>query len=85
MSSGTGQEAVSQELVPDPFRGAAAGYDGPSVGGTDVLVLDHGVVFPNAENAGTAITLRVRAWGDAGQSDPFTLGAVTLVADLPVE
>ncbi|MDR1151496.1 MAG: sigma-70 family RNA polymerase sigma factor [Bifidobacteriaceae bacterium] len=83
MSSGTGQEAVSQELVPDPFRGSAAGYSGPPAGGTDVFALDKGVEFPRAENAGTAVTLRVRAWGDANQSDPFTLGAVTLVTDLP--
>ncbi|MDR0432810.1 MAG: sigma-70 family RNA polymerase sigma factor [Bifidobacteriaceae bacterium] len=82
MSSGTGQETVSQELIPNPFRGKQAGFSGPAAGGTDVVVLERGVVFPRAENAGTSVTLRVRAWGESEQSDPFTLGAVTLLADL---
>jgi RNA polymerase sigma factor (sigma-70 family) len=85
MSSGVGQEAVSQELVPNPFQGHATGFGGGPSPGVDVFALDDRVVFPRAEGAGTAVALRVRAWGDANESDPFTLGAVTLVADLPAD
>jgi hypothetical protein len=85
MSSGVGQEAVSQELIANPFQGRAQGHDSAPAPGVDVFSLDDGVVFPSAEGAGTSVSLRVRAWGDANQSDPFTLGAVTLVADLPAD
>jgi hypothetical protein len=83
MSSGTGQDAVAQELIANPFAGVAAGHNGPATGGTDVLTLDTGVVFPRGEGADTAVILGLRAWGDEKESDPFTLGTVTLVTGLP--
>ncbi|MDR1428203.1 MAG: sigma-70 family RNA polymerase sigma factor [Bifidobacteriaceae bacterium] len=82
MSSGTGRGAVSQELIANPFRGRAAGYAGERLPGTDVVAVNHGVVFPRADGAANTVALRLRAWGDSDQSDPFTLGAVSLVADL---
>jgi hypothetical protein len=83
MSSGSGQEEVSQELIPNPFQGKADGYTGAPTPGTDVFTLESGVVFPKANNATSAVTLNVRAWGDTDQSDPFTLGGLTLLTDLP--
>jgi hypothetical protein len=83
MSSGVGADSVSQELLANPFRGRAEGYAGQAQSGTDVLDLPGGVVFPRAAGSGSAVTLRLRAWGDQDQSDPFTLGGVSVVTEVP--
>jgi RNA polymerase sigma factor (sigma-70 family) len=74
---------VFQSLLEDAFNGLADGFTGQPLGGVDVFTLAGPLVFPTNPAGTTVAGLRFSAASaDSPESDPYTVGAISVVAPL---